>query len=421
MSSPSSEIETAQLQARPWAGRLFLLLGVVLLGLSLRHAVTGVSPLLSTIEGAIGLGTVGATLLGMLPTIAFGVAGFATPAMIRRAGLPLVVVIAMGLGALGTFVRVLAESPFVFLFFGAMALFGMGMGNVVGPPLVKKYFPDRQGIVMSVLVLMMQAGATIPAMLALPLADVGGWRFAVASWGLLMVLAALPWITALASDRREGRSGEESSEVTSDQGFGPAVLVRNPVSVGAALFYGMAALNTYAMLAWMPTIFENLGMTQGQAASMYAIYTFLTLPMAFISPILASKLRNPLPFGVLLSTTAAIGYIGMITTPLSTGAVWAFIAGIGGGAFPYAMTMFNLRTNTTQGSAAVSGFGMGCGYAFGTVGPFLGGLLSSLTGGWTVPLIVLALTAIPMVIGVVMLARNRKFEDLLSTQQSQVA
>jgi len=415
----SRETATAQATATlPWTGRVFLFAGVVLLGLSLRHAVTGVSPLLSTIEVDIGLGALGATVLGMLPTIAFGVAGFTTPSIIRRAGLPLVAVIAMGLGAFGTVVRVLAEGPFVFLTFGALALFGMGMGNVVGPPLVKKYFSDRQGTAMSVLELMMQAGATIPAMLALPLASAAGWRVSVGSWALLMILAALPWLSALAKDRSDTH-GQTAAPDSKDQTFGLSTLVRNPVSAGAALFYGMAALNTYAMLAWMPTIFESLGMTQGEAASMYAIYTFLTLPMAFISPILATKLKNPLPFGILLSVVAAVGYLGMIAAPLSTAPLWVFVAGLGGGAFPFAMTMFNLRTRTTQGSAAVTGFGMGCGYAFGTVGPFLGGLLSSLSGSWTVPLIVFALTAIPMIAGAVMLTRDWKFEDLISARRAE--
>lgn len=404
--------------ALPWTGRIFLFIGVVLFGLSLRHAVTGISPLLSTIETDIGLGTLGATLLGMLPTIAFGIAGFTTPMIIRRVGLPLVAVIAMGLGAFGTIVRVLAGGPFVFLAFGAIALFGMGMGNVVGPPLVKKYFPDRQGTAMSVLVLMMQAGATIPAMVAVPLANAAGWRITVGSWALLMILAALPWLSALAKDRSDD-SAKTATPDAAGHAFGLRTLVRNPVSAGAALFYGMAALNTYAMLAWMPTIFASLGMTQGEAGSMYAIYTFLTLPMAFISPILATKLKNPLPFGVLLSVVAAVGYLGMIAAPLSTAPVWAFVAGIGGGAFPFAMTMFNLRTRTTPGSAAVTGFGMGCGYAFGTVGPFLGGLLSSLNGGWTVPLIVFALTAIPMIAGAVMLTRDWKFEDLNSARRAE--
>ena len=396
---------------QPWAGRIGLLAGVILLGISLRHAVTDVAPLLFTIAPEIGLGTVGATILGMLPTIAFGLAGFATPILIRRFGLLQITLIALGLGALGTLARVFAQGPLVFLAFGAVALFGMGMGNVVGPPLVKKYFPDRQGTVMSLLVLSMQGGATIPAMLALPMANTAGWRVSVGSWAVLMVVAAVPWMFALARERHaESGPGLAAPPKTGSFGFG--LLIRNPVSVGAALFYGMAALNTYAMLAWMPTIFASFGKTQGQAASLYGIFTFLTLPMALVSPLLATKMKNPLPFGILLSCVAAIGYLGILYAPPATAMVWVFIAGLGGGAFPFAMTMFNLRTRSTQGSAAVTGFAMGCGYAFGTVGPLLGGMISSWTGGWNVPLLVFALTAIPMAVGAVMLTRDRKFEDL---------
>ena len=77
-STPSTPATGEGETAQPWAGRIYLLVGIVLLGLSLRHAVTGVAPLLSKISADIGMGTVGATILGMLPTIAFGLAGFLT-------------------------------------------------------------------------------------------------------------------------------------------------------------------------------------------------------------------------------------------------------------------------------------------------------------------------------------------------------
>lgn len=91
--------------------------------------------------------------------------------------------------------------------------------------------------------------------------------------------------------------------------------------------------------------------------------------------------------------------------------LWAFVAGVGGGAFPFAMTMFNLRTRSAIGSAAVTGFALGCGYAVGTVGPFLGGLLSTATGSWTLPLLVFAATALPMAFGAYLLTHSGQFED----------
>lgn len=55
---------------------------------------------------------------------------------------------------------------------------------------------------------------------------------------------------------------------------------------------------------------------------------------------------------------------------------------------------------------------MGVGYLFGTLGPLLGGALFSATGGWSVPLLAYAVTAVPMLIGGFWMARpGRNLED----------
>ncbi|NMR20344.1 CynX/NimT family MFS transporter [Cellulomonas fimi] len=396
-------------RARPWRGRILFFVGLMLLALSLRHAVTGVAPLLTRIEQEIGLDTFGATILGMLPTIAFGLAGFVAPGFVRRYGPTRVAVVAMLVGAAGTVVRVLGNSDLAFLAFGFVALFAMGVGNVVGPPLVKQWFGDRQATAMSVLTLLTQAGATIPALLAVPVANSLGWRFSVGSWGGLMVLAALPWIAAAVQERN--RAADPAAAATQESPkVGIRTLLTNPTSLGGAIFYSMAALNTYAMLAWMPVMFQDLGATEAQAAGTYSIFTFLTLPMALVTPIITSRLRRPFVIGLLFPVVLAVGYLGIIAAP-SAGVLWAFVLGVSGGAFPFAMVMFNLRTRTPEGSAVVTGFSLGVGYAVGTVGPFLGGLLSSATGGWTVPLLVFVASAAVMVVGAWLLTRDRLFED----------
>jgi MFS transporter, CP family, cyanate transporter len=401
--------EPQQPVPKPWRGRVFYFVGLILMALSLRHAVTGISPILGRVQEDVALGTAGATLLGMLPTIAFGLAGFIAPVFIRRHGPAKMAVVAMGLGVLGTVLRVVGDSATGFLVFGAIALFGMGIGNVVGPPLVKRYFPDRQGTAMTVLTLMTQAGATIPAMLAVPMSDAAGWRVSIASYALLMVLAALPWILAAVRSGREDAAQGAGTAATA-QKFGVKTLFTNPISLGGAIFYGMAALNTYAMLAWLPTIFQAQGLSEAGAAGMYSIYTFLTLPMALITPIIATRMKNPFWLGIAFPIASIIGYLGIMIAPGAAG-LWAFIAGISGGAFPFAMVMFNERTRTPGGSSAVTGFSLGIGYAFGTVGPFLGGLLSSASGGWTLPLVVFMVAAVVMIVAARMLTAQRVFED----------
>lgn len=406
-------------------GKALLVVGIILLALSLRYAVTGMSPFLPQIMADLQMGTAGATLLGMLPTLFFGAAGFAAPVLIRRTSLEWAAVIAMSLAALGTFLRALVGGAPLFLVLSAVALFGMGIGNVVGAPLVKKYFAERPAPMLTAFALLMQAGATIPAMLALPLANVGGgWRFSIGSWALLSVVAAIPWIIQLVKTTRENRAreadgnGEDQTTESTSGSFGLGYLITNPIAIGTALFYAMASLITYAMLGWMPTILQSLGHDEGTAAAAFSVFTFLTLPMAAISPIVGSKMRNPFPYAAALTILPAIGFVGLLVAPELVW-VWAVLIGLIGGAFPLAIAMFNQRTRTSQGSGALSGFAMGVGYLAGTFGPLIGGWIFSATGGWNIALIVYAAAAVPMLIAAWMMSKpGRVLEDARETVSS---
>lgn len=84
-----------------WQGRAAVVLGVVLLGIGLRHAVTGLSPLLGDVREALGIDTAGATFIGMLPTLCFGAAGFIAALVVKKLGLEGTALLAVTLAAAG--------------------------------------------------------------------------------------------------------------------------------------------------------------------------------------------------------------------------------------------------------------------------------------------------------------------------------
>ncbi|MDE2160028.1 MAG: hypothetical protein KGJ30_14020, partial [Burkholderiales bacterium] len=96
----------------------------MLLGVTLRHAVTGLSPLLGDVRSALGIGTAGATLIGMLPTLCFGAAGFLAPVIVRRLGAESTALLAMALAAAGTLARPFMASAPLFMALSAVALTG---------------------------------------------------------------------------------------------------------------------------------------------------------------------------------------------------------------------------------------------------------------------------------------------------------
>lgn len=395
--------------ASPWRGKLLLVVGIVLLGITLRYAVTGFSPLLPVVSEALGLGTAQATLLGMLPTMMFGVGGLLAPLLVRKSSTEMVAVLAMAFAALGAIGRSMAGSPGLFMALSALALLGMGFGNVVGAPLVKKYFADKQQAAMlTTFALLMQAGATLPAMTAVPLANAGGWRFSLASWGFLSILAILPWAIQLFKMRGEKKDKNYPSAKKTT--LSALQLLKSPVAVGTGIFYAMASFNTYATLAWLPTILGDGGQTVEGAAGLFSIYTFMTLPMALLVPLAASKMKQPFPLAGALALVHMVGYLGLLFAP-QLAVVWVVIMGLGGGAFPLAITMFNRRTDSEDGSAALSGFAMGTGYLVGTLGPLLGGWLNSATGGWTLPILIYAASGILMLAGAFMMTREHTVEE----------
>lgn len=332
----------------------------------------------------------------------------------RRATPEATAVLAMSLAAVDLLGRSLVNDQFSFLILSAVALLGMGIGNVVGAPLVKKNFADNPAPMLTLFALLMQAGATIPVMASMPLAEAGGgWRFSIGSWALLSAAAAVPWIIQWRRAVGERKSGSGNTAGGSEsKSFGLGALVRNPIALGTALFYAMASLITYAMLAWMPTMLQGFGHSLESASGAFSIFTFMTLPLAAVMPWLAQRMKRTFVLVLVVTALPVLGFVGLLTAPDALW-LWAALIGMIGGAFPLAIAHFNLRTTSTAGAGALSGFAMGVGYFFGTVGPLLGGWLSSALSSWTVPVVVYAVIAVPVLIGGILMSRpGRYLEDL---------
>src|SRR4051794_38917320 len=177
----------------------FFAAAIILTALTLRSAVTVVPPLISTIELPLSPTTIG--ILGMLPTASFAVFGFLTPYVIRWASLERLIVVSILVGIVGQLARVMAPTTPLFLIFSVVAFGGLGAGNVLLPPLVKKHFPGKIGLMTALYVTAISVGTALPAQFAVPLSDATSWQFSLASWAGLSMVALLPWIVGLFSQR----------------------------------------------------------------------------------------------------------------------------------------------------------------------------------------------------------------------------
>jgi CP family cyanate transporter-like MFS transporter len=400
-------------------GRALVLAGIVLSAFNLRTAVTSLTPLLDSLGQVFGFGSTMTGVLGMLPSAAFAVFGVATPTIAHRIGLERTALLSMLLAAAGLVVRSLAGGTGGLLLGSIIALAGMGIGNVVLPPLVKRYFADRVGAISTLYITMLQLGTILPALLAVPMAAAVGWRISMGAWTLLAIAAALPWIGVLWIERRKESSlarchdeavaaGDEAPEL---QAPARGNIWRSSLGWGMALMFGMTSLITYSMFTWLPKLLVEAGATPAFGGAMVALFSTLGLVSALLMPAIAVRVANPFPIVLACAACHVSAFAGLLLAPMALPLLWVALLGLGPSTFPLALTLINLRTRTPGGSAALSGFMQGVGYALSCLGPLMFGVLHEATQGWQWPFAMLAASVVVLVVGGWLACRPRMLED----------
>ncbi|MFC9354034.1 CynX/NimT family MFS transporter [Arthrobacter sp. NPDC057013] len=378
---------------------------------SARQAVSAISPLLGPISQDLPLDAVTTGILGMLPTAGFAAMGFLVLPLIRRTRLEHLLLASLLLTTLGQVGRALGWTVPAFLAFTSITMLGIGVVNVVIPPLLMKYFPDKTGILPALHVTLLAVSTAVAAQAAIPLAGIYGWRFSIGSWAVLSAAAAVPWLMVLTGRRTAARVKEPAAGGVPPPGTSVIKPWRSSIGWGAALIFAGCSSNTFAALTWFPVVLMDRGMSPESAGFMLALYSILGLPAGLIVPLVTVRMPRPLPLAILFAVTFAVGYGGIIFAPTASAAAWVAIAGLGQGAYSFAFTMINKRARTQTGSGILSGFAQGVGYALASAGPFLFGLLHHPGDGWVPSFGMLGAWLLVLMAGAMTINKPRVLED----------
>ncbi|MGW5556489.1 MFS transporter [Micromonospora sp. NPDC003944] len=396
-----------------WAGRTAALLGIVLVALTLRQAVAAISPILDDIRVDIPISDIGVGLLGTLPPILLAASGFIAPRVARGLGLDGGIMLALLLMTLGHLVRAFAPGFAVLLVGSVVALAGTGIGNVLLPPVVRRYFPDRVALLTAVYVCIVGVSTAVPAAVAAPVAEQIGWRFSLGIWSVTSVVALVPWLVVIARERRQRLSDDVAVE--SSPPAAVTRLWRSRVALSITVVFSTSTICTYAAFAWLPEILGDIaGATPTEAGVLLAVTGIISVPWALIAPLLVARLRNA---GWLIAAGVAsfvFGYLGLLLAPATLTLLWVLLIGSGSILFPVCLVLINVRTRSPGGTVALSGFAQGVAYALGALGPLLVGLLHDVSGGWSLPLLFLLAVALVATIPAITLARPAFVEDELA-------
>lgn len=363
---------------------VWLVAGLVLVGLVMRSPLGGVGPVLPGIRDELGLTSAVAGLSGTIPLVCFSLLALLTPFLVARFGPERTL---GGALIVLTGAILLRSAGGAALFFGGTALAAMGIAvaNVVVPSVVRERFPDRVGTLSSLNVVIMNVGAAVASAIALPLALTPlGWRGALAVWAGPALIALVGWTLAakavLADDH--GRSRVR----TPPTGLGR--VARRPSTWLLAIMFGAQSAGFYTLLTWLATILRSHGVAPATAGLLVGVLSALGILGALAAGPLIQRGHLRIAFVSLVGVyTLGLVLLG-VSGPLAiTGTLLAGVAQ--GACFSMVLAMISRQADPAD-VPATSALVQGVGYVIAGTAPFAAGALFDTTGSWVPPVALVA-------------------------------
>ncbi|NKX55164.1 MFS transporter [Arthrobacter mobilis] len=372
-----------------------LIAGVLLVAANLRHVLTAVGPLLGQIRADTGLGAAALGLLAAVPLLAFGVISPLAHGISGKFGVEKTVFAALLVLVAGTLLRPLPGS-LAYLWLGTFIIgAAIAICNVLLPAILKRDFPERMASLTGTYSAVLGGAASLGAGLSVPLSLLplpggpAGWRFALAAYVLLILPAVLLWIPQLRRPRPGTPESPSVGPVAAVPGPARGAVWKSAVAWQVTWFMGLQSMSFYILITWLPTLERSYGRSEVGAG--WDLFTFQLIGVAasLLTPLFLRggdhRAAAALPPALVVA-----GVLGLMLLPGAM-LLWVLLAGFGSGSsLVTALALFGLRTRTHREASALSGMAQSVGYLMAAAGPPLFGALYGATGGWVLPLVMLA-------------------------------
>lgn len=250
----------------------------------------------------------------------------------------------------------------------------------------------------------MNVGSMITLLGTGPLAAVVGWRWAVAIWGGMAVVAIIYWMLVVRLRISRSRPLDEQDEEPSPASQAASqAAARRPwreappefrlvIALLVITFSGQS-IAYYTTTTWLPSILADTGglgaAAAGGTASLFQVFAIIG---AFGVPLLAVKSKPWVPMAIVAALWLSLP-VGMLLAPGAYG-LWAITGGIAqGGGFTAIFSIIARSAGSDRETASASARVQGGGYLAATLAPPFAGWLNTTSQGWVLPLLlVLAAT-----------------------------
>lgn len=364
--------------------KILALSAISLMALNLRTSVTSLSPIIFFIEQDIVLSVLMLSSLAMAAPLMFAAGAAIGTRPARRFGLEVSLVVALAAIILGHLLRGLALESTMLLIGTLISLLGMGVGNLLMPSVVRKYFPNSIGPVSAVYIALTSVSTFLPPLIAVQTAEVAGWRWSLLQWILFAGLALLPMLGLLI--------GQRSTKLANEPVAAKLKFWKSPTAIAIMGIFALSSMTGYIGFGWLPQLLvEHAEISIAEAATMLSLFAAIGFPAALIAPIIASKFPSSQAWMVAIAAIGgSLGALLIIFSPGELLILWIALLGLGQLTFPIALTLFNLRSKNLSTVLLISGFTQVIGYLAATLMVAGAGLLASSAGSWVPVLAVMA-------------------------------
>jgi len=356
-----------RLTRKDWVRLLLLWLG----GIDLRLTMLAVPPLVPLIHRELHLDEKAVGVLVSGPVLILALAAVPGSLLIAKLGVRGAVI--AGLGTVALFGALRGLGPSVAVLFASTFLMGVGVAvtQPAFPHLVREWFPRRIAIATAVYSNGILIGETLPTALTtpvgvLPLAH-GDWRWALASWSLI-VLASAVAIGVAAPSRTQRPAG--ASRWWPDWRQGQAIRI--------GVVMGMASAAYFGANAYIPDFLEQTGRHPLIAPALALLNgaQLLTAPAVALLPRLLTGRAGFIGSAVVM----AVAQLGLVLTPGLGAVLWAPVLGFSTALAFVVVLSLPPRLAPPGGVASMSAAIFTVQYATGFLIPLIAGALWDATG-----------------------------------------
>lgn len=356
-----------------------LVLAIVFVASTLRAPLTAVGPVIDQIKDALAINNSVAGILTTIPLLIFGIVSPFVSRVSSRLTMSKTVFLSTILVIIALIIRVSGGFP-IFIIGTVLLGIGIAFGNVVLPSYVKWKFPLQIGLMTGLYSGTMNFTAGLGGGLSYPLSEAGTYRLSLAFWLVFAIIAIILWVPQMLSGTRQEKAMLAQTAKEEKKVF---KISRSKLAWMVAFMMGFQSMIFYTVVAWVPSILVDRGVDTSTAGYLLMLNQFAQVPMTFIFPILASRMKNQKLLVTIVSAFFIIGFALFFSQSFTLLIIGMILAGFGmGSGFSLCMTFFSIRARTSDGSIALSGFGQSIGYFVAAVGPFVIGLLHDVTGNW---------------------------------------